>query len=107
DIGSYAPLPILHEPDDIPSIEEAKLSPTELPFTKEDFEPQMAQALEFLPELLDDENAGIQHAVNGLLCLTSDGSPMLGETPEVRGLWSAAAVWIKEGPGVGRLIAEW
>ena len=31
---------------------------------------------------------------------------MLGETPEVKGLWSAAAVWIKEGPGVGRAVAE-
>ena len=25
----------------------------------------------------------------------------------MRGLWSAAAVWIKEGPGVGRAVAEW
>ena len=107
EIGSYAHRPILHEPDDIPSIEQAKLSPTELPFTKEDFEPQMAQALELLPELLDDRDAGIQHAINGLLSLTPDGSPVLGETPEVKGLWSAAAVWIKEGPGVGRLVAEW
>src|SRR5206468_8729564 len=36
-----------------------------------------------------------------------DGAPILGETPEVKGLWSAAAVWIKEGPGVGRAVAEW
>ena len=107
EIGSYAHRPILHKPDDIPSIEQAKLSPTELPFTKEDFEPQMAQALELLPELLDDRDAGIKHAINGLLSLTADGSPVLGETPEVKGLWSAAAVWIKEGPGVGRMIAEW
>src|SRR5262245_32350117 len=107
EIGSYAHRPILHEPDDIPSIEEAKLSPTELPFTKEDFEPQMAQALELLPELLDDEDAGIQHAINGLLSLTPDGAPLLGETPDVKGLWSAAAGWIKEGPGVVRMIAEW
>ena len=107
EIGSYAHRPIMHEPDDIPSIEQAKLSPTELPFTKEDFEPQMAQALELLPELLDDREAGIQHAINGLLSLTADGSPVLGETPEVKGLWSAAAVWIKEGPGVGRMVAEW
>ena len=25
----------------------------------------------------------------------------------VKGLWTAAAVWIKEGPGVGRAVAEW
>src|SRR5690348_4269452 len=33
EVGSYAHRPILHDPDDIPSIEQAKLSPTELPFT--------------------------------------------------------------------------
>jgi len=38
--------------------------------------------------------------------VTPDGLPLLGETPEVRGLWSAAAVWIKEGPGVGKTVAE-
>ncbi len=32
---------------------------------------------------------------------------MLGETAEVDGLWAAAAVWIKEAPGVGRAVAEW
>ena len=48
----------------------------------------------------------IRYAINGLLSLTPDGSPILGETPEVAGLWSAAAVWIKEGPGVGRAVAE-
>ncbi len=25
----------------------------------------------------------------------------------MKGLWSAAAVWVKEGPGVGRALAEW
>ena len=27
--------------------------------------------------------------------------------PRSRGLWSAAAVWVKEGPGVGKSVAEW
>ena len=107
EVGSYAHRPILHEPDDIPSIEESALSPTELPFTQEDFDPQLEQALELMPEILGDERAGVRHAINGLLSLTPDGFPLLGETVEVKNLWSAAAVWIKEGPGVGRLIAEW
>ncbi|MCU1429637.1 MAG: glycine cleavage protein (aminomethyl transferase), partial [Actinomycetia bacterium] len=51
--------------------------------------------------------AEMKYAINGLLSLTPDGFPLLGETVEVRNLWSAAAVWIKEGPGVGRMIAEW
>jgi glycine cleavage system aminomethyltransferase T len=93
--------------NDIPSIEEARLSPTELPFTQEDFEPQLEQALELMPEILGDDRAGIRHAINGLLSLTADGMPVIGETVEVKNLWSVAAIWIKEGPGFGRAVAEW
>ena len=107
EVGSYAHRPILHEPDEIPSIAAAQLSPTQLPFTADDFDPQMQHALELFPDILASEGAGVRHAINGLLSLTPDGAPLLGETPEVRGLWSAAAVWIKEGPGVGRMLAQW
>ncbi|HET8756885.1 MAG TPA: FAD-dependent oxidoreductase [Solirubrobacteraceae bacterium] len=107
EIGSYAHRPILHDPSEIPSIEQAALSPTEFPFTEDDFALQMEQALELMPEIVGDESVGIKYAINGLLSLTPDGLPLLGETPEVRGLWSAAAVWVKEGPGVGRSMAEW
>ena len=107
EVGSYAHRAIIVEPDDIPSIEESALTPTELPFTQEDFELQMEQALELVPDILGDERVGIRHAINGLLSLTPDGMPVLGETPEVKDLWVAAAVWIKEGPGIGRMVAEW
>ncbi len=107
EVGSYAHRPILMAPDDIPSIEESALSPTELPFTQEDFDPQMEQALELIPDILGDERVGVRYAINGLLSLTPDGAPILGETPEVKGLWSVAAVWIKEAPGIARTVAEW
>lgn len=107
EIGSYAHRPILHDADDIPSIEAAALSPTQLPFTQEDFDPQMEDALELFPGILNAPGAGIRHSINGLLSMTPDGGPLLGETPEVKGMWSAASVWIKEGPGVGRLMAQW
>src|SRR5439155_18907090 len=107
EVGSYAHRPILVDPDKIPSMEEAALSPTELPFTREDFDPQMEQALELFPEILGDERVGIKYAINGLLSLTPDGMPLLGESPQVRGLWSVAAVWVKEAPGIGRTMAEW
>jgi len=107
EIGSYAHRPILYAPEDLPSVEEAALSPTEFPFTQEDFAPQLEQALELMPEIVGDESVGIKYAINGILSLTPDGMPILGETPEVKGLWSAAAVWVKEGPGVGRALAEW
>src|SRR5205814_953612 len=90
-----------------PSLEEAALSPTELPFTQGDFEPQLEHALQLVPEVLSDESVGIKYAINGLLSLTPDGLPLLGETPEVKGLWSAAAVWVKEGYGVQSREHEW
>ena len=107
EVGSYAHRSILHDPEDIPSIEEAALSPTEFPFTQDDFDPQLEDALELFPEILGDERVGQKYAINGLIALTPDGMPLLGETPEVKGLWSAAAVWVKEGPAVGKCIAEW
>ena len=106
EIGSYAHRPIMMDPDEIPSIEESALSPTELPFTQADFELQMEQALELMPDIVGDESVGVRYAINGLLSVTLDGLPLLGETPEVTGLWSAAAVWIKEGPGAGKTVAE-
>ena len=85
EVGSYAHRPILHDPDDIPSIAAAQLSPTQLPFTADDFDQQMQEALELFPGILATEGAGIRHAINGLLSLTPDGGPLLGETPEVGG----------------------
>src|SRR5205823_1208829 len=107
EVGSYDHRPILWDPDDIPSLEQSKLSPTELPFTKEDFDESLEHALELMPDILGDPSVGIRHAINGLLSLTPDGFPLLGETPEVKGLWSVAAIWIKEAPGIARRMDEW
>jgi glycine cleavage system aminomethyltransferase T len=107
EIGSYAHRPILYDPEDIPTLEQAALSPTEFPFTQGDFELQMQHALELMPEIVGDESVGVKYAINGILSLTPDGMPVLGESPDVRGLWAAAAVWVKEGPGTGKALAEW
>ena len=105
-VGSYAHRPILLDPGDIPSLRETP-APTEMPFTERDFEDQLADAREIIPDILLDDRVGRVRAINGLLSLTPDGSPVLGESPDVRGLWSAAAVWIKEAPGVAKTVAEW
>jgi glycine cleavage system aminomethyltransferase T/glycine/D-amino acid oxidase-like deaminating enzyme len=107
EIGSYAHRAILMEADDIPTIAASALSPTMLPFTKEDFDPQLEDSLELFPEIVGDESVGVKLAINGLLSLTPDGNPIIGETPEVKGLWSAAAIWIKEAPGIAKCLAEW
>ncbi len=90
EVGSYAHRPIIVAPDDIPAIEAAVLSPTELPFTQDDFDPQLALALELMPDLLGDERAGIRYAINGLISMTPDGHPVLGR--------DAGSAW----PVVGR-----
>ncbi len=105
EVGSYAHRPILLHPDDIPSVDDAERSPTELPFTPDDFAPQLEHAREIMGELL--AGAEMEYAVNGLLSLTPDTQQVLGETAEVANLWSAAAVWVREGPGSAQLIAEW
>jgi glycine cleavage system aminomethyltransferase T/glycine/D-amino acid oxidase-like deaminating enzyme len=107
EIGSYAHRPILYDPEDLPSVEQAALSPTEFPFTQADFAPQMEHALELMPEIVGNEKVGVKYAINGILSLTPDGMPVLGESSDVRGLWSASAVWVKEGPGTGKTLAEW
>ena len=107
EVGSYAHRTIQMDADEIPSIAASALSPTELPFTQEDFELQMEQALELVPEVLGNEKVGIRHAINGLLSLTPDGNPIIGETSEVKGLWSVAAIWIKEAPGIAKTVVEW
>jgi glycine cleavage system aminomethyltransferase T len=104
EVGSYGHRAILHHPDEIPSNQDAALSPTELPFTDDDFDPQMETAIELMDMLGEAE---IRYAINGLLSLTPDTMPCLGETTEVRNLWSAAAVWVKEGPGMAQVVAEW
>lgn len=108
EIGSYAHRPILHSPEEIPPVgAPGQQSPTSFPFTAEDFAPQLRQAQQLFPDLLEGHTTGPHKSLNGLLSLTADGGALLGETPEVAGLWSAAAVWIKEAPSVGRMIAQW
>jgi glycine cleavage system aminomethyltransferase T/glycine/D-amino acid oxidase-like deaminating enzyme len=107
EIGSYAHRAILMDADDIPSIAASALSPTMLPFTQDDFDPQLEDALELFPDIVGDESVGVKLAINGLLSLTPDGNPIIGEMPEVKGLWSVAAIWIKEAPGIAKTVAEW
>ena len=107
EVGSYQHRPILWDVEDVPSIDEAPLSPTQPPLTDDAFEQSMSDALEIVPELLDDPEAGIRHEIDGLLSQTPDGGPLLGPLQDVDGLWSCAAVWIKEAPAIGEMVAQW
>ncbi|PSQ30954.1 glycine cleavage system protein T [Halobacteriales archaeon SW_10_68_16] len=107
EVGSYQHRPILWDVDDVPSIDEAPLSPTQPPLTEDAFQQSMEDALELMPDVLDDPAAGIRHAIDGLLSVTPDGAPLLGPLQDVEGLWSVAAVWIKEAPAIGEAVAQW
>ncbi|ELY53022.1 GcvT family protein [Natronococcus jeotgali] len=107
EVGSYQHRPILWDVEEIPSIDEAPLSPTQPPLTDDAFEQSMHDALEMVPDLLDDPEAGVRHEIDGLLSVTPDGAPLLGPLQDVEGLWSCAAVWIKEAPAVGEAVAQW
>jgi glycine cleavage system aminomethyltransferase T/glycine/D-amino acid oxidase-like deaminating enzyme len=106
EIGSYGHRPITLTADEIPTLAQSDGKPTELPLTEADFAPQMGIARRLMPDVFADPGVTVQHAINGVLSVTFDGMPLLGEAPEVHGLWSAAAVWVREGPATGKTIAE-
>ena len=47
------------------------------------------------------------YSFNGLLQVTTDGGPSIGESQKVRGLWYAVAIWVKDGPGMAKLLVDW
>ena len=108
EIGSYAHRAILMDADDIPSIAASALSPTMLPFTQEDFDPQLEDALELFPEIVGDESVGVKLAINGLLSLTPGRQPdhrrdARGQGPLVARPRSGS----RRRPGSPKTIAEW
>ena len=103
-IGSYKHEPLVVESDDILSPAEAKRAPAMMDFTPEHFAVARRAADELFPALRGLE---ITDAFNGMFSFTPDGLPILGEAPQVSGLWIAEAVWITHGGGVGRVMAEW
>ena len=107
EVGSYEHRPILYDVEDIPSNEEAPLSPTQLPLTEDAFEDSMEHALEIMPEVLDDPNAGIRHSIDGLISITPDGNPVVGPVRDLENVWSVAAIWIRLAPGIAKEVARW
>ncbi len=98
--GSYR-----HDP--LPVDAEALLAndhPAILPYTPVHMAESLEDAYARIPAL---RGAGIASVFNGLFSFTPDGFSLLGESPDVRGFWSAEAVWITHAGGVGRAMAEW
>ena len=79
----------------------------ELPEDIEHFQPILEAAMRRLPAL---ERVGIRKFFNGPESFTPDVRYMLGETPELPGLFVAAgfnSIGIQSAGGAGKVLAEW
>ncbi|MDE2869927.1 MAG: FAD-dependent oxidoreductase [Chloroflexota bacterium] len=103
-IGSYRHEPLLVEAADLLDYDEAPIAPAELAFKPRPFEKARAAAGQLMPCL---KGVGLTRKLNGIFSFTTDGFPVLGESPQVAGFWSAQAVWITHAGGVGKAMAEW
>jgi glycine cleavage system aminomethyltransferase T/glycine/D-amino acid oxidase-like deaminating enzyme len=102
----YESNPRLVHPRDILEKEQARLSPSQRDLALEDVLEPLERAIELTP-ILGELGFNESHSFNGLLQTSTDGGPSMGESQKVRGLWYAVGIWVKDGPGMGKLIADW
>ncbi|SLN55716.1 4-methylaminobutanoate oxidase (formaldehyde-forming) [Aquimixticola soesokkakensis] len=93
-------------PRDLQTKEEARLSPSQRDLELDDVIEPLERAMELTP-VLGELGFNESHSFNGLLQTTTDGGPSMGESRKLRGLWYAVAIWVKDGPGMGKLLADW
>ncbi len=98
--------PRLVHPRDLLEKEEARLSPSQRDLEMEQIIEPLERAMELTP-ILGELGYNEKWSFNGLLQVTADGGPSIGESPTVRGLWYGVSVWVKDGPGTGKIIADW
>ena len=98
--------PRLVHPRDLVSKEEARLSPSQRDLELEQVVDAMERAIELTP-ILGELGYDERRSFNGLLQVTADGGPSIGESPDIRGLWYCVSVWVKDGPGTGKVLADW
>jgi glycine cleavage system aminomethyltransferase T/glycine/D-amino acid oxidase-like deaminating enzyme len=98
--------PRLVHPRDLLEKEQARLSPSQRDLDMEQILEPLERAMELTP-ILGELGYKEGHSFNGLLQTTIDGGPSMGESQKVRGLWYAVGIWVKDGPGMGKLIADW
>jgi glycine cleavage system aminomethyltransferase T/glycine/D-amino acid oxidase-like deaminating enzyme len=98
--------PRLCHPRDILEKHEARLSPSQRDLPIEQIMEPLERAMELTP-ILGELGYNENHSFNGLLQVTTDGGPSMGESQKVRGLWYAVAIWVKDGPGMAKLLVDW
>jgi glycine cleavage system aminomethyltransferase T/glycine/D-amino acid oxidase-like deaminating enzyme len=103
-IGYYGHRPMPVSADDILPVDDAESMPSVLKFTEDDFADAWTETQALLPATRESK---IEEGINGLFSFTTDGMPLLGESPDVKGFWVAEAVWVTHSAGVARAMSEW
>ncbi len=98
--------PRMCHPRDLQEKEEARLSPSQRDLELEQVIEPLERAMELTP-VLSELGYNETWSFNGLLQVSAAGGPSCGESQKVRGLWYCVAIWVKDGPGYGKLIADW
>ena len=98
--------PRLVHPRELLGKAEARLSPSQRDLDMEQVLEPLERAIELTP-ILGELGYDERRSFNGLLQVTADGNAMVGESQLHRGLWYCVGVWVKDGPGMGKLLADW
>ena len=98
--------PRLCHPRDILSKEASRMSPSQRDLDIDQVMPALERAIELTP-ILGELGYDEKRSFNGLLQVTTDGGPSMGESLKARGLWYAVAIWVKDGPGMAKLLVDW
>jgi glycine cleavage system T protein len=77
--------------------------PASAEFTEDDFTSAWDETTDLFPQL---EGVDYDRAFNGIFSFSVDGMPILGEAPAVDDLYVAAAIWITQSGGAGKVIAD-
>jgi len=97
--------PRLVHPRDLLEKGESHWSPSQRDLQMDQIMAPLERAMELTP-ILGELGWNDKHSFNGLLQVTADGGPSIGESPETRGLWYAESVWVKDAPGIAKVLAD-
>ena len=98
--------PRMCHPRDLLEKEQARLSPSQRDLELDQVMEPLERAMELTP-ILAELGYNDTWSFNGLLQVSAAGGPSCGESQKVRGLWYCIAIWVKDGPGYGKLLADW
>src|SRR5699024_6387159 len=98
--------PRLVYPRDIAEPEDANKSPSMQDLFTEQILDGFERVVETMP-ILGELGLDEKESFNGLMSITVDGGSLVGEAPDTRGLWMCEAIWVKDGPGMGKVLADW